>query len=144
MPRSPDDFIFWFVVNPPMRRGVQSNFFVQVCLRGTSRLGLFHREAPGATSLTVLLFFMPVRPSRLFFARIIFIENWQLRESSKLKKQQRERLLTFAFCSMRTTRSPIPYRPCTAIAHRCLFACIYFDHLVHFICTLFTNLALTH
>nr|DAG08232.1 MAG TPA: hypothetical protein [Caudoviricetes sp.]DAQ06513.1 MAG TPA: hypothetical protein [Caudoviricetes sp.] len=49
-----------------MRRGVQSNFFVQVCLRGTSRLGLFHREAPGATSLTVLLFFMPVRPSRLF------------------------------------------------------------------------------
>nr|DAF19874.1 MAG TPA: hypothetical protein [Caudoviricetes sp.] len=85
-----------------MRRGVQSNFFVQVCLRGTSRLGLFHREAPGATSLTVLLFFMPVRPSRLFFARIIFIENWQLRESSKLKKQQRERLLIhsslFLFC----------------------------------------------
>ncbi|MBW6090743.1 hypothetical protein KZ770_18655 [Escherichia coli] len=71
----------------PLCGGASSQTFLsEVCLRGTSRLGLFHREAPGATSLTVLLFFMPVRPSRLFFARIIFIENWQLRESSKLKK----------------------------------------------------------
>ncbi|WP_253939352.1 hypothetical protein, partial [Escherichia coli] len=60
---------------------------------------------PGGTRrhlLDGIVIFHACSSEQAFFARIIFIENWQLRESSKLKKQQRERLLIhsslFLFC----------------------------------------------